>query len=408
MKKATAIIGMNFGDEGKGHIVNFLSDTNTLNIRFNGGAQAAHAVSLSDGRSHLFKHFGAGSLRGARTLLASHFIVNPIFFATEWENLNKVAPLREIFIDPRCRVTTIWDMLINEFASAYKKKNDTTGMGINETIERSQFKELRITMRDLIDKDRKTLLSILNTIKTQYIPWRLDKLLLPYDAFRYHCDQRILDIKQTENTFMDTIEGMLKCVMVWPDSNLIDRYLAKDKVRHLVFEGAQGLRLDQNRKELMPYLTRSNTGLQNVFHCLKTVKTDLELDVYLVTRTYLTRHGDGPVWNEVKQVYDGVEDATNAENSYQGKMRYGYLNKSWYDLAINETEKYIKSHLPECVKKINLHTAFTCLDQSGEEIIYTTDGSGEFITGEIDDFRNVKIVSEGNKETDCSFYKDKL
>src|SRR5512139_3851165 len=119
--RATAVIGMNYGDEGKGHMVNYLSDSHTLNIRFNGGAQASHAVFLADGRSHIFHHFGSGSLRGARTLLASHFIVNPIIFVWELKELIPKAPMREVFVDPRCRVTTPYDMTVNEFAAKYHK-----------------------------------------------------------------------------------------------------------------------------------------------------------------------------------------------------------------------------------------------------------------------------------------------
>lgn len=400
--KAVAVIGMNFGDEGKGHIVDFLSDKDTLNIRFNGGAQAAHAVFLSDGRNHIFRQFGSGSLQKARTLFASHFIFNPIFFAAEWEELSKKTSLQEVFIDPRCRVTTIWDMLINGFSSFYRKKNDTTGVGINETIERSQFRQLRISVRDLIDKDKKILAETFKLIRKEYVPWRLEQLSLPYSEFQHYSEQIIRDIKGTEEAFIDTIEAMLQCVVVWPDGNLIDRYLNKDKGRRIVFEGAQGLRLDQNRKNLMPYLTRSNTGLQNVFDCLRKVKTPLELDCYLVTRTYLTRHGDGPIWNEVKKPYDSVEEPTNTENFYQGKMRYGYLNKSWYGLAVKEMKGYIDSHLPKCVSKVNLFTAFTCLDQVKGDLIYSINGSKDFIIGSIEDFENVKIISKGIRETDCA------
>ena len=403
--KAIAVIGMNLGDEGKGHIVDFLSDKDTLNIRFNGGAQAAHAVFLSDGRSHVFRQFGSGSLQKARTLFASHFIINPIFFAAEWEELSTKTSLQGIFIDPRCRVTTIWDMLINGFSSFYHKKTDTTGVGINETIERSQFRQLRISVRDLIDKDKKALAEIFGIIRNEYVPWRLEKLSLPYPGFQEYSEQLIHEVKEAEEAFINAIEGMLQCIVVWPDGNLIDRYLDKDKGRKIVFEGAQGLRLDQNRKELMPYLTRSNTGLQNIFDCLRKVRTQLELDCYLVSRTYLTRHGDGPIWNEIKQPYDGVEEITNTENSYQGKMRYGYLNKSWYDLAIKETKEYINSHLPKCVSKVNLFTAFTCLDQVNGDLIYSIDGAKDFIIGSIDDFENVKIISKGNKETDCLLYE---
>ena len=98
--KAAAVIGMNYGDEGKGHITNYLSNSDTLNVRFNGGAQAAHAVCMADGRSHIFHHFGSGTLKGARTLLANKFIINPMVFAAELYALSAKTDMREVFVDP--------------------------------------------------------------------------------------------------------------------------------------------------------------------------------------------------------------------------------------------------------------------------------------------------------------------
>lgn len=404
--KAIAVIGMNFGDEGKGHIVNFLSDANTLNVRFNGGAQAAHAVFFADGRNHIFHQFGSGSMKGARTLFSSHMIVNPIFFGTEFIELTKKANLREVFIDPRCRISTIYDMLINEFTSYYHKKQNTTGYGINETIERSQFRQLRISMRDLIDKDLSVIAATLKTIREEYVPYRLDELSLPFPLFLDYCRQRIYNFEQTEAACINAVSEMLKCVVVWADDNLIDRYLAKDNSRKIVFEGAQGFRLDQNRKDLMPYLTRSNTGLQNVVDCLRMVRTPLDLNVYLVTRAYLTRHGEGPLWNELKKPYDNIEELTNIPNPYQGAMRYGFLNKSWYDQAFSEIREYINKNKPGCIKNIKIESAFTCLDHLDEgEIIYSRDEERDFIHGDLLDFSDISITSNGMLETDVRFYK---
>lgn len=401
--KAIAVIGMNFGDEGKGHITNFLSNSNTLNIRFNGGAQAAHAVFLADGTNHIFKHFGSGSLSGSRTMFGSHFIINPIFFGAEWSELSKKIPQKEVFVDPRCRISTIYDMLINEFSSKYHKKNDTTGFGINETVERSKFKQLKICVRDLIDKDVSKLSKTLKIINKEYIPWRLNKLLIPESLFRSYANARINNM--ADDLYLNMIRGILKCIYVWPEDNLIDKYLEKSKDRQLVFEGGQGLLLDQKRKEFMPYLTRSSTGLRNIFDCLRTVQTSLELDIYLVTRTYLTRHGDGPLWNEINQPYNNVIEETNETNQYQGKMRYGYLNKSWYDKAIKEITLYIEKNKPKCLKQTTINTAFTCFDHLDRgEIIYSVDGNDEFIVGNIEDFSNVKLVSNGKTENCISKY----
>ena len=68
--KAYAVIGANYGDEGKGLITDYLCRQveNPLVIRFNGGAQAGHTVTTPEGIRHIFSHFGSGTLAGASYL----------------------------------------------------------------------------------------------------------------------------------------------------------------------------------------------------------------------------------------------------------------------------------------------------------------------------------------------------
>ena len=399
--KAYAVIGMNYGDEGKGHITNYLSDANTLNVRFNGGAQASHAVFLSDGRSHVFHHFGAGSLRGARTLLASHFIVNPVIFAWEMQDLVSKAPMREIFVDPRCRVTTPYDMLINEFSSQSNGKKTTVGVGINETVERSVYQQLRINIRDFIEKTDDELTDTLKTIENEYLPFRIKELGLSQDDFAAYISMKMGKGTPIES-FLKIREWMASRILVmWPDDGVVDKFLAKDQNRKVVFEAGQGMLLDQHRKEFMPYLTRSNTGLQNVLELLKTVKTKLDLTVYLVTRAYLSRHGDGPLWNHIPNTlpFQEIDDPTNPENAYQGKMRYGYINRKWYDDAISETENLVAKNRPTCLDNAEVAVAMTCLDHVGSQFFYSKNGTGNFIEGDPLTFPRIKLVSYGNMET---------
>jgi adenylosuccinate synthase len=389
---SVAIIGMNYGDEGKGHITNYFSSPQALNIRFNGGAQAAHAVYHSDGRHHIFHHFGSGSLRGARTLLSNAFIVNPILFAEEFGTLSEKTNLKEIFIDPRCWVTTHYDMLINSFAHKVRSTNATAGVGINETVERSRFRQLRINMRNLLEFSNGQLKSMLEKIEHEYLPYRIEKLRYPWDEFQRYYKKTIKQPDKLINNYLETVRFILDKAVVWPDDNLIDRFLAKDKKRYLIFEGAQGLLLDQHRKEFMPFLTRSNTGLKNVFRILRTVKTEIDLSAYLVTRTYLTRHGDGPLMNPFDLPHQEIEEPTNPENKYQGKMRYGYLDEKWYYQAIKEIEEDQK--YPH-----STGVAFTCVDQVDPIRIKSV--AGPFIKdGSIKDFDNIKCISSGVTEKD--------
>jgi adenylosuccinate synthase len=400
--RATAVVGMNYGDEGKGHIVNYLSDVNTLVVRTNGGAQASHAVFLADGRNHIFHHFGSGSLRGARTLLASHFIINPMIFSWETWDLTEKTPMREIFIDPRCRVTTPYDMVVNEFHAKNKGKFDTVGVGINETVERSMYRQLSINMRDFSEKSDDEITQTLKKIEHEYLPFRIEKLGLPKDEFwKFYND--IVKKDSMIESFLKIRQWMNdKLIVVWPDDSVIDKFLAKDPKRKVVFEAGQGLLLDQHRKEFFPYLTRSSTGMTNILELLQTVRSRLDLQVLLVTRTYLTRHGDGPIWNHVPNTYPfpKIEEPTNPDHTFQGKMRYGHLSMAWYKKAIEETKTLIDKHRPECLLSTFTEVAMTCLDQVGDEFSYSLDGGGDITKGEVRDFPKIKLLSSGHTEKD--------
>ena len=62
--RVKAIIGANYGDEGKGLATDYLTGPDSLVVRFNGGAQAGHTVCTPSGQRHVFSHIGAGSFRG--------------------------------------------------------------------------------------------------------------------------------------------------------------------------------------------------------------------------------------------------------------------------------------------------------------------------------------------------------
>src|SRR5258708_6994888 len=108
MKRATVVIGANYGDEGKGKMVDYLVSQITnekVVVRFNGGAQAGHTVMLPDGKRHIFSHFGSGTLANAQTYLAKHFVCNPILFWKEYRQLSELSITPKVAVDPRCFVT---------------------------------------------------------------------------------------------------------------------------------------------------------------------------------------------------------------------------------------------------------------------------------------------------------------
>jgi adenylosuccinate synthase len=146
---------------------------------------------------------------------------------------------------------------------------------------------------------------------------------------------------------------------------------------NIIFEGAQGLLLDQTQGAF-PYVTRSNTGLQNVLD----VATEADvgaLDVIYVTRAYLTRHGAGPLANELPgRPYEGVVDITNQPNEYQGALRFA-------DLDLDKLALAIGTDLAEAFGTrihISARTAVTCLDQVGAAARVRLEGETHEVTPE--------------------------
>lgn len=310
MKRATVVIGANYGDEGKGRTVDFLASQLTGSkavVRFNGGAQAGHTVTAPEGR-HVFSHLASGSFVGAKTYLAKHYVCNPILFWKEIREFKGPDPI--IAADPRCFITTPYDILVNQFIEDMRgdKRHGSVGVGFGETIERNNFPAFRLWKSDI--KDRDALRQKVKNIRDNWLPFRLRKL--GAGAPPPKTDTRMSD--KMVDGFVDATLEFNKRV---PSAGV--EFIERDSI---IFEGAQGLCLDQTSGEF-PHVTRSNTGLTNVLPMAKALA--LELDVIYATRSYLTRHGAGPLPSEYVP-NPPIVDKTNIDQPYQGTIRFGRLD----------------------------------------------------------------------------------
>ena len=141
MQNIKVIIGASYGDEGKGLATDFFGaqaqrGQSTINVLSNGGPQRGHTVELADGRRHVFKHFGAASFRGADTYYARQFMVNPMEFVREYEELQEICGKTAAFASPLCRFSTPWDMLVNQMLKEKQGIHNSCGFGIWETVLR--------------------------------------------------------------------------------------------------------------------------------------------------------------------------------------------------------------------------------------------------------------------------------
>lgn len=329
------VIGAAYGDEGKGNVVNAISNRETLVVRFNGGAQAGHTV-CHEGRRHIFSHFGAGTLKGARTHLMSDFVCFPRLFMKEMEELHPLIP--QVTVSPDCQLTTPFDVWLNRAAEKSRShaKHGSVGIGFGETVCRGNS-GYGIAMHDLTcgrvhDK--------LINIRDRWVPARCDRLNIPYRARPKGTDIDLDAIVEAFIAFRDHVR-------VCSDKQALAH---EDDV---VFEGAQGLMLDAVYGTF-PYVTHSRTGLTNLH--ARGIDYD---EVLFVTRAYTTRHGAGPFPHELPEPpYSAIVDETNKPNGWQGPLRYSYLNLAQLAHAVAQCT-------PRGAKTTGV---MTCLDQLPERV----------------------------------------
>ena len=363
MKQCSIVIGSMWGDEGKGHMTDILCEfPNTLNVRFNGGAQASHTVVTPNGKRHAFRHYGAGTFTGAKTYLSEHFIVNTMACILERNELFNFFGINPcLYVNPNCLVTTLWDVYINQAVETIRgeDRHGSCGFGINETVERSKIEEYKITVMDLLSKEK--LIEKLLAIQNEYVQKRLEEEYgLTFEELPNEYKE-LLTNNENIDMFLFYADEFLA------NANLIGNGIL-NRFDNVVFEGAQGLLLDQNNSDYFPHVTSSNTGIKNVMDILTSLKYKGKVDIYYMSRCYLTRHGAGPFKNELlEKPYSGIVDLTNISNEFQGSLRCGYLD---FDLLSFEINK----DLNNLVLPANVKVTFTCLDQVGEEVRFIKDG----------------------------------
>ncbi len=364
--KLQAVVGANYGDEGKGLVTDYLSTPKSLVVRFNGGAQAGHTVVSkvhSPTMRHVFHHIGSGTFQRADTFLSQFFLVNPLQFFDEHLILDKMGFHNKVIVDPRCNITTPIDMMINQaLEDSREQRHGSCGLGINETVHRSLHDSaFGFTVENAMGGDNtgQRIRWRLERLRDEYLPLRLKELglksLLP---------NATKNMDQVLDWFIFKIGYFLGACEV-ADFETV----SKAGYEKIVFEGAQGLRLDQN-SENFPHVTRSNTGLTNVWALLKEAKLPAEdLEAFFVTRTYVTKHGDGPFLYEVdKPPYPGIVDETNVPNPWQGTIRYGLFD------PLKMGQRF--SDQVGINRKFNV--VLTCVDQLGSSPMRVANRGGEF------------------------------
>lgn len=391
--KSIVVIGKNFGDEGKGLATANICKHHpkTLIVKHNGGAQAGHTVEDTKTNKRFIHHqIGSGAEYGAATLFAITYQPDLYQLGKEVEEFHTMygfAPT--LYAEAETQVTSLDDVLLNMGAETARKekKHGSCGMGINECYERVK-KGYSLTIHDIKEHDVLWIENHLLKMREDYTGARAKELGIDSDNpyAKLLADKELLsgfavEIKKNAVYIHETdaCAGWLSCF------------------NRIVFESGQGLLLDYDYLKYMPYLTPSKTGLYNPALFLK--KRGLKIDeLVYVTRSYVTRHGEGPLPCQVRrEELAGVgADETNEPNPWQGTIRYA---------THENVEEFMEPVLQDYARLkefgmdgVELSILITHLDETMHKIFF--DGH----TMDIDDLKN-----ELENQVDhvyCSYSKD--
>lgn len=324
MSRAWVVVDLAFGDAGKGTITDFLvRETNAkLVVRFNGGAQAGHNVVTSDGRSHTFAQFGAGTfVAETRTHLAEPVVVHPSALVVEARHLERNSlvhqPLEHITIAEQARIITPYHQAANRVRELARgnARHGTCGVGVGETVRDTlEFPQDAILAGDL--RDPRVLVHKLERARERLLMSMSDEMRALGAS---HPELHVFFDRELPARWLDFVRPMVACVV---PADWLGTWF-RDETTDVVFEGAQGVLLDETYG-FHPHTTWSDCTFRGAVSLLQTHGFTNEVRRLGVLRTYLTRHGEGPFPTENAALRDVLAEKHNASAGWQGAFRVGY------------------------------------------------------------------------------------
>lgn len=354
MMNTKIVIGLGYGDEGKGITTDYLckESKHPLVIRFSGGHQAGHTVVLEDGIRHVFSSFGAGTLRGVPSYWSKYCTFYPLGFFNELAALLEKGIEPKIYLDALALVTTPYDVFYNRNSEKINQ-HGSCGLGFGATVTRDKSSPYKLYAQDLFYP--KVLELKLNAIKIYY----QKKTNSTYDTPK---------LNKMMEVYLKMLEDIKPYITIVNENEFFNSIIKKGNFSDLIFEGSQGILLDMDHG-FFPNVTYANTTSKNAMHIIQ--KYQLENpDIYYITRAYQTRHGNGFLSNEKLALnYTPNPKETNQYNPWQGHQRCSILDLDMLDYALACDVNY------SFAAKKNL--VVTCLDQIDKKIETTRQNKPE-------------------------------
>ena len=282
--KNVVVVGTQWGDEGKGKIVDWLSNEADVVVRFQGGHNAGHTLVI-DGVTYKLRLLPSGIVRKNKiSIIGNGVVVDP------WALLDEIkeAKSKGINIDEKNLILSESANLILPFHSemdqmredvAGKDDIGTTRRGIGPAYE---------------DKVGRRSVRVMDLVSESNLDKRLKTALVHHNTIRKGLGKKIIDKDKLKKNLLKIAPELLKFSQpVWKK---IDEY--KSKGKKILFEGAQGILLDVDHGTY-PFVTSSNTVAASAATGTGCGPNTINY-VLGITKAYTTRVGKGPFPTELK------------------------------------------------------------------------------------------------------------
>ena len=308
------LLGLQWGDEGKGKIVDAITSSYDIIARFQGGPNAGHTIEF-DGNKHVLHTIPSGIFNNkAINLIGNGVVIDPIIFKNEIDGLKKfnIDINSKLFISNRAHIILPTHKVIDATseASKGKKKIGSTLKGIGPTyMDKTGRNGIRIgdlKSDDWTDK--------YNTLK--------DKHLTILSNFKTEVD---IDLNKLEEDFMSSINILKNFNFINSEDFLNSSLIAGKKI---LAEGAQGSLLDIDFGTY-PFVTSSNTTVSGACSGLGIAPNKIK-NVIGIFKAYTTRVGSGPFPTELdNQTGENMRKIGNEYGATTGRDR----RCGWLDLV---------------------------------------------------------------------------
>lgn len=361
--KVDVLLGLQWGDEGKGKVVDVLTPQYDVIARFQGGPNAGHTLEF-EGEKYVLRSIPSGIFQGGKTnIIGNGVVLAPDLFMQEAKDLEKSGHDLKIclHISKKAHLIMPTHRLIDAAQEANKGKNKvgTTGKGIGPTYT------------DKISRTGLRVGDILDNFKEKYEAHKAAHLeilkALNYSDF---------DITETEKVWLEGIEYM-KTFQLVDSEHEVNNFLKAGK--SILCEGAQGTMLDVDFGSY-PFVTSSNTICSGACSGLG-IGPNKVGDVFGIMKAYCTRVGAGPFPTELFDE-DGkkIRDLGHEYGAVTGReRRCGWIDlvALKYAIMINGVTKLImmKSDVLDTFSTIKACVAYNVNGKETTELPYSLENN---------------------------------